>query len=215
MERTFYVHLTSEVDVTHLTLMMWSCHTEVLTATHTQRTKWAHTHTHIPHTHSHTDLVSEDEVKGFFAESLIMKRFQPHPHPGSPRNVFGFPWLLSVHCLTIYGKWKHERLFEEQTSARHGCGYVPRGLWMHNQAFLTARSATSAVATTTNLNMLWLQSVFCCCSTQLKFRWSFTCFKIAPYGNLGVKQGFPWILIGVLTFCWILVHRAEVLYQLP
>ena len=50
------------------------------THTNTQHTLYTYTCIHIhTHTFKHTDLLTEDEVKAFFAESLVMKDFS-HAH---------------------------------------------------------------------------------------------------------------------------------------
>jgi len=105
-----------------------------------------YTYTHTKHIFTHTDLVSEDEVKGFFAESLIMKDFS-HTHilgllgmcldspDFSPCIVLPF---MANGSMKDYLKSKRVHVMDVDT--------YPEVCEMHNQAFLTARSAT-------NLNM--------------------------------------------------------------
>ena len=119
-----------------------------------------YTYTHTTYTHiltfTYTDLVSEDEVKGFFAESLIMKDFI-HAHilgllgvcfdspDFSPYIVLPF---MANGNMKDYLKSKRVHVIDVDT--------YPEVCEKHNQACQTARLATSAVAIATTLNMLWL-----------------------------------------------------------
>ena len=112
------------------------------------------TYTHIPLTVTHTDLVSEDEVKDFFAESLVMKDFS-HTHILGLLGVcFDSPDLSPYIVLPFMANGNMKDYLKSKRVHVMDVDTYPEVCEKHNQAFLTATSATSTVAIATTLNML-------------------------------------------------------------
>ena len=112
------------------------------------------TYTHIPLTVTHTDLVSEDEVKDFFAESLVMKDFS-HTHILGLLGVcFDSPDFSPYIVLPFMANGNMKDYLKSKRVHVMDVDTYPEVCEQCNQECQTARLATSAVAIATTLNML-------------------------------------------------------------